>query len=430
MKVVVGGPFELNQEDEFSYWGCPSWGRLSGSLLDLSSIHRQSEKTDPVKRGNGLFPVEVNDLSVIPNEYHIFSSETTKPSLINFNQLDIEAYNSLFEVSLSNTTRNLTEANCQCLTELSDPTGIETGSLMPCKSRVGRVRYNLSIKFGGHTYTESFNRENPHVTMWLDRFHRDVLKVQSEHGDIKAGQFIGFAAIEIKEATGSVNIDLLIPQGSGLRALPPDTTITDDFSVDSTGDYYNNVGSQTFSVTGGEAQFATNEGRTGLAHNTALSSSDHYCQMTTVSNVGSAQSIGETVRCAGAGVETFYLGANQYNTDTQRQLFKLVTGTATQLDSVAKSLTGTYKLDISGSTLEELEAEVAHLSATDSSITGNLNAGMRTFSTSASVTSNVDDLEISDGLGGGGGGTGTGTVPGASSGINYRKPSCRVGVGF
>lgn len=395
MLVVVGGPFELFNEGGLSYWGSPSFGTQVGQFLDLSAIAQQAETVDVANRGNGLFPLNVGRLEDIPAEYHTFEVGTTDPDAITLDAGDRAAYSSLYGLSLPDTEATLGEANRLALMDLSDPSENGIGSLEP--QRKGS-RYNLTIGFGGYQHIERFDRGHKHVQKWLARHHKKVLRIQSERGDEHAGKYIGAVALRIKQATGSVNESLLIPSGSGLSVIPPETTVTDDFSGDLSA-WTQDSGSWSIS----SGQLTVSGGSALILHDTDVSDDDFHVEINVASKGHDRNAPAVIGRYDAMGNE--YMFRCRWNSTTGFQLYKRVLFSYTLLQEVSTGTNDgvTIKLDMSGSTIRGLVDDVEVASVTDSAISGNLSHGLRR-TTDDGADPLLDDYEASDGLGGGGGG--------------------------
>lgn len=418
MIVVAGGPFELYEvihpeTDEVvrSYWGAPSFGSLVGSLLDLSSQGQQSEASNVTARGNALFALDVP--GPVPTEYHVFGTGTTDLAAITLDGRDRDAFRSLYGVAVPDSAATLADAVKFALTDGSDPTesGDGIGSLEPSKKRRGNA-YELRVHFAGRSIREPFNASHRHVARWLARSQKSLERIAATHGEEHAGKVLDYMLTMAERAERrAVNEDAFKPASlKNLKRGNAETTVTDAFDSDTNSDYYKLVGGDTFDVSAGKARLQTfffMDGDNVWGHNTALSSADHYSQMEVLAINGSAHQQGECVRCAGVGVDTYYLASNQPFTDTNRKMFKSIAGANTEIHgAVALAHVGTCKFEASGSNLDESRGETVHMSATDTAITGNLNAGFAYLNTGPSEWADIDDVELSDGLGGGGGGGG------------------------
>ena len=397
MRVVCGGQFELYTQGAESYWGSPSFGRQAGGFLDLSPISLQAETLDPTLRGNGLFPLEVDQIDDVPLDYHTFAVGTSDPDAITLDAGDRSAYSALYGITLPDDVATLGEANRLALTELSDPGEDGIGSLEP--RRDGGI-YNLAIGFGGYLHLERFDRGHQHVQKWLARHHRKVLRIQDTKGDEQAGKFIGAVALQIKQATGSVNESLLIPSGSGLSVIPPETTVTDDFSGDLSA-WTQDSGSWSIS----SGQLTVSGGSALILHDTDVSDDDFHVEIDVASKGHGRNAPGVIGRYDAMGNE--YLFRCRWNSSTGFQLYKRVLFSYTLLQEVSTGTNDgvTIKLDMSGSTIRGLVDDVEVASVTDSAVSGNLSHGLRR-TTDDGTDPLLDDYEASDGIGGGGGGAG------------------------
>lgn len=180
-------------------------------------------------------------------------------------------------------------------------------------------------------------------------------------------------------------------------------TIADDFNrADADGLGTATVGgvSQGWSWTevAGDIDIVSNEARGGSngVNHTAraesdLGSADHYAE---VDVVAFSDGTGPCVRFSGS-VQTCYVAIYDGNV----RIFKIQTGSFTQVGATYSSLAaGTYRLSVSGTTLDLLLNGVSQGTRTDSDIASNTRTGIR----SAHTNDRLDNFAAGD-LGGGGG---------------------------
>lgn len=160
--------------------------------------------------------------------------------------------------------------------------------------------------------------------------------------------------------------------------LKHETSYSDDFDrADSTGLGANWGTSEgtAFNVVSNKAapQSAT---RSAMRYASDLSSADHYAQCDVVVVSGDPRG-GPAVRMA-TGAATYYYGWARNAASNNRRVGKIVSGMTTALSTFNGTAftSGTLKVDISGSTLTFYENGTSIYSGTDTSITGNLRAGM------------------------------------------------------
>ena len=422
MIVVVGGPFEkYSPAPGFDYWGAPSFGEMFGSLLDLSPQGAHREQTNVFARGNALFPIDVASITMVPAEYHVFGSGTDNLDAISMSGTDRAAFSSLFNVPVHDDWATLLNAVACALMDDSDPTesGDGTGSIEPARHG-GSIDYDIAIHFGDDVYREAFRPDHRHVGKWIARQHKTLERVWSQHGPERAGKVLDYILTEAERASRrSVNEDAFIPaslRGQLVRGVA-ETTITDDFTSDSSSDYYIVENALAGHWDSGLWECDYNGGIYECqAHNTALSSADHYSQAY-VDSVGASDRIWAlAIRCDFTYSSTYYWAGPQYGSTANAYMFKRLGGSNTQLALAASSFAAgsTYKFDATGSDLEYLKDASSQLTATDSSITGNLNAGWTFYSNDGPSEVHMDNFEASDGAGGGAGGGGSGGGSGGS----------------
>ena len=185
--------------------------------------------------------------------------------------------------------------------------------------------------------------------------------------------------------------------------LPPETTITDDFTR-ADGD---TIGNQlTWTEVAGDWDTASNaaslttfgtDARTARAESD-LSSDDHYSQ-TVITGLGAG-----TNDCLAGPVARFDAAANTgywtfaYQFDDKIYLRKIVTGTPTNLVAavaITLSIPEAYKVECDGSTITGYQAGVSRIGpTTDSAIAGNTRCGIGGYKSTGSVV--VDDFEAAD----------------------------------
>lgn len=182
--------------------------------------------------------------------------------------------------------------------------------------------------------------------------------------------------------------------------LPHRTTITEGFA--GTGD---GLGADlTWTEVAGDLDRSAGlavYGATGTGSATAraehdLSSDDHYAQCEVNAGGTGFNYLGAAARFA-AAADTSYV-AFYARAESTVQFFKRVTGTNTMLAesaSITPSLPELYKTECDGSTLKGYQAGVERVSLTDSSISGNVRAGLHLFR-SVEETVSVDDFEAAD----------------------------------
>ena len=401
--MIVGGPFELRKRYGENCWAGPA-GMVS--TLDLSPIAAQSEPADVVARGNALFLLD-DAARVDLATYHLFSAGSAAADAT-MRPVDRSAFRRLFGVGISDSTATLKDAIGQALMELSDSSGSSgIGSLQPAKSKRG---YKLRIQFAG-SWFEKFDASHPHVRKWLQRQRADLQKIYDRDGEERAGKVLDFTAREIKRATGSEpDIGALIPEKlkGKVKRGNAQTIVTDDFSDMVT------IDDNWTAVSGDAINFSSNGAsldcmypaswtRQVIRRNEALSAADHYSQLGSMTLSGSLTQLGLVGRCSNSDY-TCYGVHSVYGNTGNAEIAKRIAGVETLLTGNFAMGVGAgvaWKLDIAGSDLTVTKDESEKSSVTDSSITGNLYGGIHWLSNGGVSSADVDDFELSDGLGGG-----------------------------
>ena len=134
-----------------------------------------------------------------------------------------------------------------------------------------------------------------------------------------------------------------------------------------------------------------------LRHDTALSSDEHYAEIVQVTRPAfNRRFFGPATRFQ-SDAETFYLGQVRED-NNQRAIFKVIASSETVLatDTTASSWPQTIRLISDGADLHTLKVDTVEVtSVTDTSITGNLQAGIASHS-SWSDHGDGDDFEAAD----------------------------------
>jgi len=188
--------------------------------------------------------------------------------------------------------------------------------------------------------------------------------------------------------------------------LPHETTINDTFdradsgswgtSSDGTWSWNDYLGSAAFSI-------SSNQGKctTGVAYIRAdsdLSSADHYAQADVASDgTSSSGTTGVIYRKDSTTTQTMYRVSPAGNSTGTIRLFKIVSGTQTQLGSdgtITRSGSNTMKGQASGSTITAWFNGSTIITQTDTAVTGNLRTGCRFTVISGNYL--VDNFQASD----------------------------------
>jgi hypothetical protein len=179
--------------------------------------------------------------------------------------------------------------------------------------------------------------------------------------------------------------------------LEPHTTITDDFNR---ADNPDNLGANWTTDTG-ELNIVTNEVNaiTGSAANlgrysaTALSTDDHYAQVTIVGNLAEFQ--GPVARKVNSGTLTWYEAVFETSGADSMRIRAVIAGTPTELSSVAiaGADSDVVRIEVNGSTLKQFQNGAQRgTDLTDTNITGNLMAGIVGYHSNV----DLDNFEAAD----------------------------------
>lgn len=290
------------------------------------------------------------------------------------------------------------------LTAGADPTGaVAVRPLMPAKG-------NLTVHLHGSVKSTQFrfghSPESNKVISVLQEDYREIRNLAGIDLPVnhhrKVLDFWG-------EQYGVKNPHLLfIPNDLPIELpIPHSTSISENF------DGANNaaVGKQLTWVEGGAGGFwdnfnnharvfgaAENEDARSAYANSALSSADQQCQMTSVVQNNDISFSGVICRRSSSAV-TYYTGRFDTKTpDDKIFVYKVITGTPSVVGSqvtVVESIPDTIKLTVAGSNLEVFFNGVSKSAVTDTGITGNLFCGLygRKFDT---VEVELDDWSAED----------------------------------
>ena len=219
---------------------------------------------------------------------------------------------------------------------------------------------------------------------------------------------------------GPLLAELLGKSGGKFAPKKPRTSYTDDFNRASLGsDWTSVLGTATITSStvfelssGGTQRYARYE--------FDVSSSDHWTELVQGAGSSTADRLMPCCRFA-AAASTFYHGYAR--TSNQDSLVKTVSGTGTILSTTADGLgsNGTYRINVSGSSLTLTRNGVSRTTTTDTAITGNTRGGI--YRSASAGTPNADNWLIDDGVSAGG-------QPMALRTAGMRLGWARVGRGF
>lgn len=320
-------------------------------------------------------------------------------------QVDRDAVTSLLDLSgsIADTTGDLIR-EIRCLR--SDPSGADTA-----KPDIIAPNGQGAIVLGEQRINVDMTPESVFFQRPLDRMQRDFRNLVAA---VEQGKYpVDLPGKVLLAAARAWRVDPLSIRPRGLEhitPITPSTTLTemfpDNFTASTTGahDFGDN---EWYIKRGGyEAssaklrQYAIDANFWHTAYvNTALSSSDHYCQLGYLFfTPGYA---GPMIRGnSGTGAYSGYWIFGSPN--TEYSFWKSTADTHTQLAGYSENpnTSNIRRLDGSGSTLTVSRGGSAIITTTDSSHTG-LYAGVRTYWASGG-RGEIHSVEISDGLGGGG----------------------------
>jgi hypothetical protein len=212
-----------------------------------------------------------------------------------------------------------------------------------------------------------------------------------------------------KYATWSIARQQFIPAGLNDEGeLPPQTTLTDDFNRADSGTMGTASGGFSWTQYGagmgiGSNRLVTNSLSFGWGRaESDLSSADHTAQIDIINFHTTVDGAGSGAVRYDASANTCYFGV-VYSGSPQYQLYKVVSGGATQIASATGTATPpiTVKTGAVGSTITIYQSGVSVLSTTDTSITGNLRTGVNTYSGNNVGHGIFDNFQGDDGVGGG-----------------------------
>lgn len=297
------------------------------------------------------------------------------------------------------------------LTNGADPTG-EDG----CKPLVAGIDGVLRLFVGGHSQVkrERFKLgKHTHTNRLLDVVKRDLMKVREEsHAglcitsrgvDYEFHRRVMQAAMEKYRCT----FEALRPAGwpENETPLPHLTVITDTFNRTDADALGTASGGFTWTETSGDVDIVSNKARVTASSGTNearaetdLSSSDNYAQVTLTLTRDVASQGGPSCRFSSSARDYYWYRNRDSSIADSHQLYKVVTGTGTQLSTENVSwVNGTVcKVSASGSSIKGYRGgtEDTDIAVTDTAITVGLRSGFSINPDNAN--SEVDDFEAGD----------------------------------
>jgi len=287
------------------------------------------------------------------------------------------------------------------LTIYSDPDGaVRAKPIMPTSAGV------LQLHLGGHSLLRGrrMPRDPTRAAHWpkmqrvLQEDYRRIRRYALESSDQKGREthrrVLGSQALKYgvdHEAAGRLFVPDDLPPG---RPLKPETTITESFDKANSDTLGPDL---TWAEVDGDTDVVSNEASFESAGGSAvaaaraehdLSSDDHYAQID-LTNSASSNGGGAAVRFDPSALIFYMCWAVDGGTYL---LYKYSAG-FTQLDTtgITISTPEAYKMEIDGSSLKGYQAGVERVSATDSSLTGDVRTGII-----GQPPINVDDFIAAD----------------------------------
>lgn len=366
------GPWVWTKEAPFGeFWKAPVGCR---GAVDLRTLSAQGKKG--IAEGAGLFVMD----SELPSPYVLLSEDESQFAKITFDKL--------------------TKNTC--------PIG-KNG----CKPLRPDKDMNLSVSIGQFKHTEELNRSGEHWEKLVESIQADVKKLHNTNGKTVAEKNLGFLNRQY-----GVNESVFVPSGLTLKAMKPETTITESFNKAngplgpdlSWTQFPTDDSNALIDVVSDEANAASTSvfPNAWARAETALSSADHYSKVTvTTMSIGSGiyTSAGSAVRISSditSSTMDFYY-AQLYSNSGVKQVYiqKCVNGVRTiiaQNLSYAYSLPVVFKLDATGSTITLTDGVTQVFQITDTAVTTGVKAAIYLYRNSTGDTARLDTFEASDGL--------------------------------
>lgn len=309
----------------------------------------------------------------------------------------------------------------ELLTHRGDLTGARLApTLMP--TAAGR----LELHFAGHTRREPIDFGSPTWTVLQQRFHAQYRTYRTRalagamptnfHRSVLTVWCEKFRLDPSREASWARFIPNDLQRES---PLPHNTTLTESFNTADSATLGPDLAWTEYSVNGGapsssdEFEVVSNACACDQARSVGstavegsdLSSDDHYAQLsiTAIASGATNVQIGPCCRHSSNGLEIYGARALQIN-DTY-EVFKIVSGTFTGLDSAAAitiSAPQTAKVQASGSTLTAHYDGVQTHNFTDTAITTHTRAGIFAFNNNVNTTDCKCDAWQAEDVAGGG----------------------------
>lgn len=380
------GRWEWDTTEETPFWRPP---KRAISALDLRSLPECG--TQGGTGGLGFFALPTLDTN---QDVHLGNALSERVK----NPVKRAAETVLGLKSGEITAETVIDLLAQFLTQFGDPTG---------QTR-WKPLLSDTIYLAGHSpvWSGSWRSDPIWREKWLQVRQEDYRRAREQGGTLYR-KMLGYWSQRY-----GIDADLMIPADLPREApLPPETTITEtwgcaDNSTDISCDLTWTALSSGFGLESNRARHPYSGSTSGTAlvrADSDLSGDDHYAQLdvTGWSN-GSNVRTGTIVRKDSSATLTYYHGRSS---DTTAQLFKFVSGSATQLGSnvtVSETPAFAVKTESDGSTIKCYTSGTERISQTDTAITGNVRTGIRDFHAVTEAVA-VDNFEAADLAAGGGG---------------------------
>lgn len=304
----------------------------------------------------------------------------------------------------------LVDVIADVLGSLADPTG-QSGPKPLLPTREGSLEIHLS--FHSRVWAEVFDGAALFGQSPTGKHNRirDVLRTDLETAnksggpDLVAkvlGSWCDKWGVDYSQATRWRNLmrpvllaEMLGKRGGKFSPKKPQTSYSDNFDRASLGTDWTSV-SGTASITSSTVFELASGGTTRYArYEFDVSSADHWTENLQGGGSSTADRLMPCCRFASAA-STFYHGYAR--TSNQDSLAKTVAGTLTALSTTSGGggSNGTYRINVSGSSLTLTRNGVSRTTATDTGITGNTRGGI--YRNGTTGTPNADDWLIDDGI--------------------------------
>lgn len=370
-------------EPDFCYWRCP---HDCVGLIDLRALP-QMGRAGGTPEGYGFFVYDQPqlDLSLF------YLGDSLEHNLMIAQKQGVETRLHLVEGITQNTLLDVLWTDI--LINNGDPTGQERWKPLRGSPRTG-IRLSLA---GKTVRQEAFGIWHPAWPGTLAVFQEDYKRLRERCLEVDSTHYKKVLDAASKKYRMSPEALL---EGSGVlfEGTEPSETVIGDTFVEDDGNVnldahvptgpnaWDNSPSASWANVVADAVVVAADDQVACASGTAasraeydLSSDDMYCE-TDILNAQVAASTGPKCRFD-AAAETYYTLLFRNSTTLTHRLFKFVTGTPTQIGGTVTedpypSTPFNYRLDVSGSDLEGFLDDVSKIAETDSSLTGQLRAGI------------------------------------------------------